>query len=155
MAKITRSRVREFLLQSLYARSQYGKEFDIQLFAQSFYIAPMDSVFSDIYFSDMFSGIQVQEGILIAIVKKYAPKFDPEIMPLINLLPIFIAAYEMIFLQSEKIPPIVSINEAVELAKKFSDDSARELVNGVLNKLKDDSETIVTTLESVSPVFFK
>ena len=92
---------------------------------------------------------------MIAVVKKYAPKFDPEIMPLINLLPIFIAAYEMLYLKSENVPPIVSINEAVELAKKFSDDSARELVNGVLNKLKDDSETVLATIEPVSPLFFK
>jgi transcription antitermination protein NusB len=155
MAKITRSRVREFLLQSLYARSQYGSEFNLHLFAESFYIAPMESVFWDEYFSDLFAWIPANEGSLLAIVKKYAPKFDPEIMPLINLLPIFIAAYEMLYLKSENVPPIVSINEAVELAKKFSDDSARELVNGVLNKLKDDSETVLATLEPVSPLFFK
>ena len=154
MAKITRSRVREFLLQSLYARSQYGTGFDLHIFAESFYIAPMESIFDDAYFSELFSWIPSQEATLIAVVKKYAPKFDPEIMPIINLLPIFIAAYEMLYLKSESVPPIVSINEAVELAKKFSDDSARELVNGVLNKLKDDSETILDTIKPVSPLFF-
>lgn len=55
MAKITRSRVREFLLQSLYARSQYGTGFDLPVFAESFYIAPMESIFDDAYFSELFS----------------------------------------------------------------------------------------------------
>jgi N utilization substance protein B len=82
--------------------------------------------------------VQEQEGVLLQIVAHYAPKFEADIMPIINLLPILIGAYEMLYLKADTIPEKVSINEAVELAKKFSDDGAREMVNGVLNKLKDD-----------------
>lgn len=34
-------------------------------------------------------------------------------------------------------PNIVVINEAVELAKKYSDDDVRKLINAVLDKIKD------------------
>ncbi len=46
--------------------------------------------------------------------------------------------YEMLF--EEKIPKSVSINEAVELTKKFDDPKAKAFVNGVLNSVKNELE---------------
>ena len=37
-------------------------------------------------------------------------------------------------------PEIVVINEAVELAKKYSDDKIVKLVNAVLDKIRDNEE---------------
>ena len=47
-----------------------------------------------------------------------------------------LAIYEM--LHREDIPPIVSINEAVDIAKKFSTADSGRFVNGVLDKMKGD-----------------
>ncbi|MBQ8140826.1 MAG: transcription antitermination factor NusB [Clostridia bacterium] len=49
-----------------------------------------------------------------------------------------IGAYEMLYEKS--IPYSVSINEAVELAKKYDDEKARAFINGVLNSVKDSLE---------------
>ena len=46
-----------------------------------------------------------------------------------------IATYEINYL--EDIPESVSINEAVELAKKFGDEKSGQFVNGVLSKIID------------------
>ena len=46
-----------------------------------------------------------------------------------------LAVYEILF--DEEVPVGVAINEAVELAKKFGQDSAKAFVNGVLAKLAD------------------
>lgn len=43
-----------------------------------------------------------------------------------------VSAYEMIF---AKLPPAISINEAVELAKEYSEDGAPSYINGVLNNI--------------------
>ncbi|MCT4783685.1 MULTISPECIES: transcription antitermination factor NusB [Exiguobacterium] len=43
------------------------------------------------------------------------------------------AAYELLYV--ETIPESVTINEAVELAKSFSDEEASKLVNGVLGNI--------------------
>lgn len=59
---------------------------------------------------------------MLYIVKKFAPKFDISSMPLINLIPVFIASYEMLYLECDKIPYKVSIDEALELTKTYSDD---------------------------------
>ena len=41
--------------------------------------------------------------------------------------------YELLY--EEDTPNIVAINEAVELAKKYSDDSVRKIINAVLDKI--------------------
>lgn len=48
------------------------------------------------------------------------------------------AAYELKFEQD--VPVNVTIDEAVELAKAFGDDSSSKFVNGVLSKIKKDLE---------------
>lgn len=100
------------------------------------------------YFQAMFSGVIEKEGELLTIIHKYAPKFDITTMPVGNLLPIMIASYEMLYLTIDTIPEKVSINEAIELAKVFSDDTARTMVNGVLNALKDEKGTILETIKA-------
>ena len=44
-----------------------------------------------------------------------------------------IGLYEILY--EEDTPNIVAINEAVELAKKFSDDNVRKIINAVLDKV--------------------
>lgn len=43
--------------------------------------------------------------------------------------------YELLYTDT---PSIVSINEAVELAKKYSDDKVKNMINGVLDKIYHD-----------------
>ena len=45
-----------------------------------------------------------------------------------------LAIYEM--LHREDIPPVVSINEAIDIAKKFSTENSGRFVNGILDKVK-------------------
>jgi N utilization substance protein B len=44
-----------------------------------------------------------------------------------------LAAHEL--LQRDDVPPVVIINEAVDIAKKFSTDDSGKFVNGILDKL--------------------
>ena len=48
-----------------------------------------------------------------------------------------IGIYEIIY--EEDTPNIVAINEAVELAKKYSDDNVRKIINAVLDKVNNDN----------------
>ena len=45
--------------------------------------------------------------------------------------------YELLYTDT---PSIVAINEAVELAKKYSDDKVKNMINGVLDKIYRESE---------------
>ena len=45
-----------------------------------------------------------------------------------------LAIHEM--LHRDDIPPVVSINEAIDIAKKFSTEKSGRFVNGILDKVK-------------------
>lgn len=156
MIKISRRKTRSYLLQALYARSMGGADFREPDFLDTFFDKTAHESLDVPYFQAMFSGIIEKEGELLTIIHKYAPKFDITSMPIGNLLPIMIASYEMLYLTIDTIPEKVSINEAIELSKTFSDDTARTMVNGVLNALKNEKGTILETIKTnpLTPRFF-
>jgi N utilization substance protein B len=47
-----------------------------------------------------------------------------------------LAIYEMLY--RDDIPPVVSINEAIELAKTFGGGESGRFVNGILDRVKND-----------------
>ncbi|MEM1058997.1 MAG: transcription antitermination factor NusB [Verrucomicrobiota bacterium] len=47
-----------------------------------------------------------------------------------------VAAYEMLY--CEETPPVVAMNEAIEIAKRLSTPEAGKFVNGILDRLKED-----------------
>ena len=51
-----------------------------------------------------------------------------------------IATFELIY--GENITPAVVINEAIEIAKKYSGDKSARFINGVLDALKDKHNTL-------------
>lgn len=59
---------------------------------------------------------------LISMIAKLAPKFELQTMPVMHILILMIALSEITASPSLDIPEAVSVNEAIELAKKFSDD---------------------------------
>ncbi len=62
----------------------------------------------------------------------------------INLSLIKIAIYEMLYKQ---IPYKVSINEAIELAKRYSDDTAPVFINGILASIVKEKNLDKGTIE--------
>ena len=66
-----------------------------------------------------------------ALIEQSAKGWDPERMNKVDLTILRLAVYEMKFAET---PVGVAINEAVELAKKFSSDEAPAFINGVLGK---------------------
>ena len=67
-------------------------------------------------------------------IKKLAINWDLNRMAVVDRNVLRLAIYEMTY--REDIPPIVSINEAVDIAKKFSTIDSGKFVNGILDKFK-------------------
>jgi N utilization substance protein B len=53
----------------------------------------------------------------------------------IDLAILRLAMFEM--LHRKDIPPVVSINEAIDLSKQFSNADSKRFINGILDRLKD------------------
>jgi len=69
---------------------------------------------------------------LDALIGKYAKDWDINRMNKVDLAILRLAIYEMNYV--DDVPVGVAINEAVELAKKFSSDEAPSFINGILGK---------------------
>jgi len=65
-----------------------------------------------------------------------AKNWDFERIAKIDLAILRLAVYEL--LHRKDIPPIVTINEAIDLSKEFSTAESRRFVNGILDKLKSE-----------------
>lgn len=70
-----------------------------------------------------------------AKIRSLARNWDFKRIAKVDLSILRLAVYEILFRRD--IPPIVSINEAIELAKMFSSADAKRFINGILDKLKD------------------
>ena len=71
-----------------------------------------------------------------AIIEKYAQNWHFSRIAKIDLSILRLALYELHFCPD--IPPIVSINEAIELSKRFSINEAKRFINGILDRCKHD-----------------
>ena len=69
-------------------------------------------------------------------IKFHAKNWDLHRMAVVDRNILRLAIYEMT--HREDIPPIVSINEAVDIAKKFSTEDSGKFVNGILDKVKSE-----------------
>jgi len=146
MTKISRKKSRKFLFQKLFSDT-YWKNLESD-FRESFLIDSFRDNLDDKYLEEMESLIKQKEPYLIELIKMYAPKFKPENMSLTYVIPIFIWATEMLYF-SEEIPAKVSMNEAIEIAKIYGEDSAKKIVNWVLNKLYKDYDEIKEKLDNL------
>ena len=69
-------------------------------------------------------------------IAKYTDNWDLPRIAAVDRNILRLAMYEMLF--RDDIPPVVSINEAVDIAKKFSTRESGAFVNGILDRLKTD-----------------
>jgi len=70
------------------------------------------------------------------IIKRHAKNWELHRIAAVDRNILRLAIYEM--LHRDDIPPIVSINEAVDVAKKFSTQDSGKFVNGILDKVKGE-----------------
>jgi len=70
------------------------------------------------------------------IISKHAKNWELHRIAAVDRNILRLAIYEM--LHRDDIPPVVSINEAVDIAKKFSTQDSGKFVNGILDKIKGE-----------------
>jgi N utilization substance protein B len=78
----------------------------------------------------LFEGAAKEADELDALIVQHAQNWRLERMAIIDRAVLRLAIYE---LRSKETPPRVVLNEAVDLAKKFSSEDAGAFVNGILD----------------------
>lgn len=136
---LNRKRTRGLLFQKLYAEK--FNDFDEDKFYDSFYNWKFTFEVDKEYMSEITEIIKKHENDFNEIIKQFAPKFNIESMCFTYIIPIYIALSE-IFYFSWEIPIKVSLNEAIDITKKYSDDSWKKIVNWILNKVLENYEEL-------------
>jgi len=82
----------------------------------------------------LIQGVLEHRTEIDAAIMEHAHHWSLERMAAVDRNVLRLAVYEM--LHRQDIPPVVSINEAVDIAKKFSTQDSGKFVNGILDKIK-------------------
>jgi len=69
-------------------------------------------------------------------IRQSASNYDLHRIAAVDRNILRIAIYEMLFCPD--VPPVVSINEAIEIAKRFGSDESGRFVNGVLDRIRGE-----------------
>lgn len=72
------------------------------------------------------------------LIEKYSENWKLSRISKIDRNILRLAIYEMVYLRT--IPPPVTINEAIEIAKKFGAEDSSSFINGMLDKIKTAAE---------------
>ena len=139
-----RTQAREYALKILY-QAEIARR-DIGLAVRNFWQTgnTPDSYVKE--FTELLtSGIEAHLPEIDQKISQYATNWQLKRMAVIDRNILRMGVYELLY--AADIPPKVTINEAIELAKKYGDLESGKFVNGILDKIHK-SETIPKNLKS-------
>lgn len=87
---------------------------------------------SNDFVNDTVKGIISKNDELVSLANKYLKDWTIDRLGKVDKTIICLGIYELMYTDT---PNIVCINEAVELAKKYSDDKVIKMINGVLDSV--------------------
>ena len=86
-----------------------------------------------VFVRELVSGVIHNKEKIDRDIQSFAPAWPIEQIPVVDRNILRLAIFEILL--DNKVPVKVSINEAVELAKKFGSDNSSKFVNGVLGSV--------------------
>ncbi len=93
---------------------------------------------------NLFRGVIGNREIIDKLLEKYLEHWEINRVAVIDKNVMKLAVYEILF--RDDIPNVVSIDEAVELAKKYSTENSGGFVNGILDKIRKDKMEILKSI---------
>ncbi len=108
------------------------REAQMKLFFEENTLAGNDKT----YVNDVVEGVFTNLKYIGDIIEKFSKGWKISRISKIDLSIMRLSIYEICF--RDDIPYSVSVNEAVELAKKYSSEDAGSFINGILSKISDN-----------------
>jgi transcription antitermination factor NusB len=126
-----RRKAREFALKVLFHMefNPEPPEETFNLISKHFGISETIRSFS----KELITGVYENKGVLDDIIRKSSKNWKLERMSRADRSILRIGAFEILFRQD--IPPKVSIDEAVELGKKYGTEDSSSFINGILDNI--------------------
>ena len=135
MSNLSRREAREAVLGLLFETEFRADESSKEIFAVS---VEDREIPADDYVEKAYFAIVEHREEIDAMIGNHAKGWKTSRLSKLSRSVLRLAVYEMLY--EKEIPYNVSINEAVELTKKYDDEKARPFVNGVLNSINNELE---------------
>lgn len=132
--KMTRTEAREKIMVILYQIDFYKKE-NIEYNLEDVFHENLE--IDNKYVRDIVNGVLENQESIDEIINKYLENWNLDRLGKTDKAILRLSTYEMMHYDT---PKVVVINEAIELAKKYSDDRVVKLINAVLDKVRDNEE---------------
>lgn len=133
---MNKSEIREVLFKLVYSLEVQKNENDEQIDVFLENIDASDKVKEDVKETTL-KIVELNSVIEKEIEKNLKAEWNLERVSKINLAILKIAIYEIVY---KKLPYKISINEAVELAKKYGEDTSASFINGILASVVKDKK---------------
>jgi N utilization substance protein B len=142
-----RRKARERALQALFFADmcRYEAEEALQLFCTHF--NPSEPILS--FFTELTGGVVRHRGAIDKIIERFSKHWKLGRMSCVDRNILRLAVFEM--LRCPDIPAKVSINEAIEIGKKFGTEDSGAFINGILDSIRMAMDTDELQLESTQP----
>jgi transcription antitermination protein NusB len=92
------------------------------------------------------NGVIAEQEAIDEKISRYTANYELKRISAVDRNILRVAIYEMLFCND--VPPIVAINEAIDIAKKFGTEESGKFVNGVLDRVKLDLNRPLRTATS-------
>ena len=135
MAAMTRKEAREEAFRLLFETEFRGEEAPDAIYALS---TDNREVAENAYIRAVYFGVREHLEEIDAIIMNHSNGWKTTRITPVSRSAMRLCIYEMLYM--DDIPVAVSLNEAIELVKKYDDMKVRAFVNGVLNGAKTDIE---------------
>ncbi len=132
---MSRRKAREYALKSLYLVDAASLDADQAL--EQLYELEENQTETDPFLLKLVRSTVENLTAIDSIIKRYAIGWSLSRMAIVDRALLRIAICEIFYL--EDVPPSVSVNEAVELANKFSTHDSGKFINGILGKIIRDN----------------
>ena len=144
-----RTRARELALQFLYQLDLLGEENAAR--AEDFAHEEEPDRPTTEFALELIEGTRDYRDRIDQIIRDVAQNWDLERMAVIDRNVLRLATYELLWCAD--IPPKVSINEAIELGKRYSTKNSGGFINGILDKIKDlePKSAVASATENAPP----
>jgi N utilization substance protein B len=83
---------------------------------------------------ELVEGVTTHRDEIDGRIKKYAANYDLHRIAAVDRNVLRLSIYEMLYCPD--VPPVVSINEAIEIAKRFGSEESGRFVNGILDRVR-------------------
>ena len=130
-----RSLAREIAMKMLYAASLGGEESMSEVLEQSEQTDTLSGA-DKTFVETLTAGVTAHQAELDEVIGRYAQGWALNRLGKVDLTILRMAVYEL--LHMPEVPVGATINEAVELAKKYAEDKSSGFINGILGSVARD-----------------